>query len=114
MSKETIVIYLDYNASVPLRPQAKEALVQALELQGNPSSPHGLGRKLRSLIDEARTEILNVTQADRVVFTSGGTEANALALTGLGSLPVLVSAIEHDSVLKATPNPALFPLQKKE
>ena len=76
------MIYLDYNASVPLRPQAKDAMVAAFEREGNPSSPHGAGRKLRALIDGVRKEILDVTHADRVVFTSGGTEANVLALSG--------------------------------
>ncbi len=104
------MIYLDYNASVPLRPQAKDAMLAAFEREGNPSSPHGAGRKVRALIDEARKEILDETHADRVVFTSGGTEANALALSGLGSIPVVVSAIEHDSVLKATPNPHIIPV----
>jgi len=104
------MIYLDYNASVPLRPQAKDAMMAAFEMTGNPSSPHGAGRKVRSLIDQARKEILDVTHAGRVIFTSGGTEANALALSGLGSIPVVVSAIEHDSVLKATPNPHILPV----
>lgn len=113
MPKAAFVIYLDYNASVPLRPQAKDALVAALELEGNPSSPHSAGRHLRSLIDGARKDILDRVNAKRLVFTSGGTEANALAMTGLGSVPILVSAIEHDSVLKAVADPHLVPVTQE-
>jgi cysteine desulfurase len=106
------MIYLDYNASVPLRPKAREALVAALEWQGNPSSPHILGRKLRSLVDEARKAILREVGGQRVVFTSGGTEANALALSGVGCVPILTSAIEHESVLKAVPQPYRIPVTR--
>lgn len=104
------MIYLDYNASAPLRPCAKDALLAALDLEGNASSPHAMGRKLRSLIDESRKGLLEGVSAKRLVFTSGGTEANALALTGLGSVPVLISAIEHDSVLKGSPTPHHIPV----
>jgi len=104
------MIYLDYNASTPLRPQAKEALVATLALTGNPSSPHHMGRKLRSLIDNARKEILEQIEGERLVFTSGGTEANALALSSVEGFPVLLSSIEHDSVLKAHHNPHLIPV----
>ncbi len=104
------MIYLDYNASVPLRPQAKAAMLAAFELEGNASSPHLMGRKVRSLVDRARKDILEAMQAERLVFTSSGTEANALALTGLGSIPILVSAIEHDSVLKGAEESIIVPV----
>lgn len=104
------MIYLDYNASVPIRPQAKDALVAALERPGNPSSPHLLGRKLRSYVDNARKEILTAIGGQRLVFTSGGTEANGMALFGVGSIPVLVSAIEHKSVLNAVPHHHIVPV----
>jgi len=107
------MIYLDYNATVPLRPRAKEALINALAMEGNPSSPHQMGRKVRSLIDEARKDILEIIDAKRLVFTSGGTEANALALSGMGDVPVLVSSIEHDSVLKAAPDSQLIPVTEE-
>ncbi len=106
------MIYLDYNASTPLRPEAKEAIIHALDLLGNPSSPHGLGRRLRSRIDDARAQILEITKGDRVIFTGGGTEANVLALRGL-NLPVLTSAIEHDSVQKSVSNPHIIPVNGK-
>lgn len=104
------MIYLDYNASVPLRPCAKETFLRLLEMEGNPSSPHRAGRELRLVIDETRKSILTNLDAKKLVFTSGGTEANALALTGLGSLPILVSAIEHESVLKNGTSVEIIPV----
>ena len=102
--------YLDHNASSPLRPEAKAAMERAYSA-GNPSSVHGAGRAARKLIEEAREQVaaLNGVAPSNVIFTSGGTEANALALRGAveGSLEsderitrLFVSAIEHDSVLK--------------
>jgi cysteine desulfurase len=101
-------VYLDWNATTPLRPEARQAMVAALELAGNPSSVHAEGRQARRLVEDARGAVAAAVSARRqdVVFSSGGTEANALALTpGLrraGGEPVrrlLVSAIEHASVL---------------
>src|SRR5713101_2890151 len=103
--------YLDWNATAPLRPEARTAMLAALEACGNPSSVHAEGRAARSLIEEARGKVVALvgTEPRNVVFTSGGTEANMLALspaTGAGrdSAPcgrLLVSAIEHPSVLAA-------------
>jgi cysteine desulfurase len=107
--------YLDWNATTPLRPEAREAMAQAWELSGNPSSVHAEGRRARRLVEDARATIVGAVGASprNVVFTSGGTEANALALTpGLrrgSGLPVerlLVSAIEHASVLSGGRFPA--------
>src|SRR6266850_4677322 len=101
-------VYLDWNATTPLRPEARQAMALALEISGNPSSVHAEGRQARRLVEDARTAVAAAvgTRPQDVVFTSGGTEANALALTpGLrrgGGHPVrrlLVSAIEHTSVL---------------
>ncbi|CCD90854.1 Cysteine desulfurase (Nitrogenase metalloclusters biosynthesis protein nifS) [Bradyrhizobium sp. ORS 375] len=100
-------VYLDWNATTPLRPEARAAMVAAFDLVGNPSSVHDEGRKARRVMEEARTVIARGlgTAARRVVFTSGGTEANTLALVpGLkapagGVERLLVSAIEHASVL---------------
>jgi cysteine desulfurase len=92
--------YLDWNATGQLRPQAHAAMLAALELTGNPSSVHGAGRAARRLIEEARERVAALVGASprEVVFTSGGTEANMLALTpALGDV-LLVSAIEHPSV----------------
>ena len=101
-------IYLDWNATAPLRPEAREAMAAAWDLNGNPSSVHAEGRHARRLVEDARAAVARAVGAlpRNVVFTSGGTEANALALTpGLrrDSTPpverLLVSAIEHASVL---------------
>jgi cysteine desulfurase len=108
-------VYLDWNATTPLRPEAREAMAAAWELNGNPSSVHAEGREARRLVEEARARVASAVgaQSRNFVFASGGTEANALALTpGLrraAGLPVkrlLVSAIEHASVLTGGRFPA--------
>ena len=99
--------YLDYNATAPLRAEAREALVAALDI-GNPSSVHEEGRKARALVETARADVAALVSAPAktVIFTSGGTEACNLAL-GLRQAPageikrLLVSAIEHSAVLAA-------------
>src|SRR4051812_4047602 len=92
--------YLDWNATARLRPEAHAAVVAALDVTGNPSSVHAAGRAARRLIEDARDRVaalVGVTSRD-VVFTSGGTEANMLALTPALGEALLVSAIEHPSV----------------
>ncbi len=101
-------IYLDYNATAPLRPQARDAVLRALDLPGNPSSVHGEGRAARRMIDEARGLVASALGADPryVTFTSGGTEAANLVLTpslkdGAGRVTdLIVSAGEHPCVLE--------------
>jgi cysteine desulfurase len=108
MTGMTRRVYLDWNATTPLRPEAKAAMAHAWEVGGNPSSVHAEGREARRLVEDARAAIASAVGADaaNVVFTSGGTEANALALTpglrrGKGERAgrLVVSAIEHASVL---------------
>lgn len=96
-----MAVYLDHNATTPMRPQAIEAMVEAMRVVGNASSVHGFGRAARGRIDRARRQVAALVgaRAADVIFTSGGTEANNLALRGCGRARVLVSAIEHDSVL---------------
>ena len=92
--------YLDWNATAKLRPQARAAVVAALDVTGNPSSVHGAGRAARRLVEQAREQVaalVDVAPAD-VIFTSGGTEANMLALAPALGDRLLVSAIEHPSV----------------
>jgi cysteine desulfurase len=100
--------YLDWNATTPLRPETRAAMTAAWDLAGNPSSVHAEGRQARRLVEEARATVAAAVGAlpRNVVFTSSGTEANALALApglrGGTRGPVqrlLVSAIEHASVL---------------
>jgi cysteine desulfurase len=104
--------YLDHNATSPLRPAAFEAVAEALAAGGNPSSVHRVGRAARSRVDAARRHVAALVGAmpAEIVFTSGGTEANSLAMTGTGCQRVLVSAVEHDSVLKAAPDAEIVPV----
>jgi cysteine desulfurase len=101
-------VYLDWNATAPLKAEARDAMLAACELAGNPSSVHQEGRAARAVVEAAREAVagfVGAVPAD-VVFTSGGTEANAMALTphlewpaGRGCTRLLVSAVEHPSVL---------------
>jgi cysteine desulfurase len=95
--------YLDYNASAPMSEAIVDAMTAAARLCGNPSSVHAYGRKARAVLEDARADVAKAVGArpSQVVFTSGATEANALALRGCGRRRVLVSAVEHDSVLNA-------------
>jgi cysteine desulfurase len=100
--------YFDWNATAPLRPQAREALLEALTTSGNPSSVHAEGRAARRLVEHAREQVAALVGAQpaNVFFTSGGTEANMLALTPAIETAdekrprgrLLMSAIEHSSV----------------
>ncbi|MFZ1479625.1 MAG: aminotransferase class V-fold PLP-dependent enzyme [Paracoccaceae bacterium] len=90
-------IYLDWNATAPLRPEAKAAMLAAMEVVGNPSSVHAEGRAAKALIEKARAQVaaaLGAEGAD-IVFTSGATEAAALALAGRG---LACAAVEHDAI----------------
>lgn len=100
--------YLDWNATAPLRPEARTAMREAFDIVGNPSSVHGEGRVARKLIEVARTQVAALVGAKpgNVFFTSGGTEANVQALTPAivdgadrrRRERLLVSAVEHPSV----------------
>ncbi len=97
-------IYLDYNATAPTDPRVLEAMLPHLKgLQGNPSSPYGEGRAARRAVEDAREQVAALVGGDprEIIFTSGATEANNLALRGLASSPrpIAVSAVEHPSVL---------------
>ena len=100
-------IYLDHNAASPLLPEARAALVSALDLTGNASSVHGHGRALRNLIDTARSQVAALAGAERkqVVFTGSATEAITQAIVGgakaFASTAVVISAGEHAAVSKA-------------
>lgn len=104
--------YLDWNATAPLRADAAAATAAALAQGGNPSSVHRAGRTARALVECCREAVAALVSApsDGIVFTSGGTEANNLALAGSGRPRVLVSAIEHSSVLHAVPEAELIPV----
>jgi len=98
-------VYLDYNATAPIRPEAEEAAVCALRLGGNPSSVHATGRIARAAVEMARDQVAALVGARpaEVTFTSGGTEANALAIGSAaiaGARKPIVAMVEHDSVMQ--------------
>jgi len=94
--------YLDYNATAPLRDEVRDAVIAALSLYGNPSSVHAEGRAARAAIEAARVKVARLVGAtpEDVIFTSGGTEANALALAVQAGQAwhCYLSAVEHPSV----------------
>jgi len=100
-------ICLDANATEPMRPEAREAMNDASELDGNPSSPHQAGRLARARLETARERIAGFfgAESDELVFTSGGTEANVMAVHAV-SRPILVGATEHDCLRNALPQDA--------
>jgi cysteine desulfurase len=106
--------YLDYNASAPMSGTVIDAMTAAARLGGNPSSVHAYGRKARAVIEDARAAVAAAVSAapGQVVFTSGATEANALALRGCGRTRVLVSAVEHESVLNAIDGAECIPVDR--
>ncbi|MGB6345873.1 MAG: aminotransferase class V-fold PLP-dependent enzyme, partial [Methyloceanibacter sp.] len=99
----TIRSYLDYNATAPLRPEVRDAMVASFEIFGNPSSVHGEGREARALVENARAKVAALAGArpEEVIFTSSGSEANALALAAPAAQAwqCYISAVEHPSVL---------------
>lgn len=90
-------VYLDWNATAPLRPEARAAMLAAMEAVGNPSSVHAEGRAARAIVERARAQVAAALGADGadIVFTSGATEAAALALAGRG---IACAGVEHDAV----------------
>lgn len=99
-------VYLDYNATAPVRPEARAAVLAALDAPGNPSSVHAAGRAAHARVEGAREAVAALigAPASTVVFTSGGTEANALAISSAvagGFRRLIVSAVEHDAVIES-------------
>jgi cysteine desulfurase len=109
------MIYLDANATEPLRPEARDAVMQALDITGNPSSVHSAGRRARRLLEDARESLARRFGASpqHVIFTSGGTEADALAVHALGATrPVIIGATEHDAIRAAAPEAKIAPVDQ--
>lgn len=96
-------VYLDYNATAPIRPVVLAAMTEVLGQCGNPSSVHTAGQAARARVEAVRVKIARFINCapNQIIFTSGGTEANNTAVIGAGRSRVLVSAIEHDCVKKA-------------
>jgi len=98
-------VYLDYNATAPIRPEAHAAALCALEIGANPSSVHARGRMARAAVERARSQVARLVNArdDEVIFTSGGAEANRMAIEGAvagGAKRPIVLITEHDSVMR--------------
>jgi cysteine desulfurase len=106
--------YLDWNATAPLRPEAAAAMAEALAHAGNPSSVHRAGRDANRRLEQARMQVAALSGAApaEIVFTSGGTEANHLALRGFPDRRLIVSAIEHDSARAAALDAAILPVSR--
>ena len=106
-------LYLDNNATTPLRPDAVSAMQLAMGPPSNPSSVHGYGRAARMIVEEARAEIAMLAgcRGADLVFTSGGTEANNLALSMFDT--IITSAVEHDSVMQAAPDAKRIPVDSE-
>ncbi|MDF1732329.1 MAG: cysteine desulfurase family protein [Minwuia sp.] len=94
--------YLDYNATAPLRPEARAAMQTVMDGSGNPSSVHAEGRAARARLDKARRQVAALAGcwAADVCFTGGGTEASNWALSAWPDRRILVSAVEHDAILR--------------
>jgi cysteine desulfurase len=114
-------LYADHNATSPLRPEAREAMLRVMDLGGNPSSVHGEGRSAKRALEDARESLARVLEcgADAVTFTSGATEALHLAMESakaMGFGPVYVSSVEHDAVwsyaVKLWPEAQLIPVNQ--
>lgn len=104
--------YLDANATLPLKGQAKNAMLALMDEIGNPSSIHGFGRYMRAQIETARDKIAEAVfvQPAQVIFTSSGSEANNFALNAFAEKDILVSAVEHASILGKVPNAETIPV----
>lgn len=107
-------VYFDYNATAPLRPKALALMYDVLAETGNASSIHRFGRTARSHVEKAREQIatLTGTNATQITFTSGATESNNALMKVFHGERVLVSAIEHPSILEAAPDAERIPVTK--
>jgi cysteine desulfurase len=107
------MLYLDANATEPLHPAARDAAIAAMAHAGNPSSIHRAGRLSRRILEDARDALgaLFHARPQDIIFTSGATEANALAIHALGAgRPVLIGATEHDAIRAAAPDAVTIPV----
>jgi cysteine desulfurase len=104
-------VYLDHAATTPLRREAAEAMRRGFDLWANPSSPHAEGRAARAALEDARARVkAALGWQGEVIFTSGASEAASLALGHAKAGERLVSAVEHDAVLKAAPDATVLPV----
>lgn len=107
-------VYLDNNATAPIRPEVIDVMSKTMREVGNASSIHNFGRMARRSIESARTQIgaLAGVEAEQVIFTSGATEANNMILNSYAGSNIMISAIEHPSVMMAAPDAHIIPVSK--
>lgn len=97
-------LYLDHAATTPMLPEAVAAMVDAMQSWANPSSPHADGRAARAKLEDARARIAKALDwPGHIIFTSGASEAIAIALTRAKAEAIVTSPVEHDAVLRVTP-----------
>src|SRR6478752_2034893 len=110
-------LYLDYNATMPLRPESLQAMQEAFSIVGSPSSVHSYGRQARQELEQARRKmgVILKAQPDEIIFTSGGSEANNAVINTFEKVNarLLVSAIEHSCVLNPSVNKETIPVSKE-
>ncbi len=106
------MIYLDYNATTPVKPAVRVAMMEAMERHGNPSSVHRYGRIARRYVEDARAAVaaLAGVKPAQIVFAGSGTESNNTVLNGHADVPHILSVIEHDSVRACAKKPILLPV----
>lgn len=112
MPKQAEPVYLDYNATAPIRPEVSERMAEVMAKPLNPSSVHRSGRAAKSLLEQSRRVIADALSCwpGELVFTASGTEANNMALRGLPGRMVAISATEHASIMKTVPEAAQIPV----
>ena len=105
-------LYLDYNASAPMLKSSIDAMIESMDIVGNPSSIHTSGRKAKSAIEDAREIVAETINAlpQNIIFTSGASESNSLAFKYAENMKVITSAIEHDSVLGQKKDSLIVPV----
>lgn len=110
----TEIVYFDYNATTPPRPEVADAMMEVLQVAGNASAVHASGRAARARVEVARTSISELINADtnQIIFTGSGTEANNQALRGSGRKRIFVSAIEHEAVRSARADAEFIPVDE--
>ena len=108
-------IYLDYNATIAVKPAVIARMVEVMASPFNASSIHTTGREASRLLEEARRQVANAMGASyaRVIFTASGTEANNLAANGIKGYVLAVSSIEHVSMLRAKDDAMIIPVNKQ-
>lgn len=107
-----VSVYLDYNASAPMRPEVLALVTEIMGTVGNASSIHGFGRAARKYVEEARRQVADLVsvKADQITFTSGATESLNTILYAYRNKKVLISAIEHPAILQGAPHGVKIPV----